>query len=73
MSEAKLSGKRLEDIKIFHAGIGIILLVESLIIWLLSSNFTLPVTTTYLESSSLDNTLIYTTKEIFRVKQPTFW
>jgi hypothetical protein len=68
MSEVKLSKKKLEDLKIFQVGIGLILLIESLVIWLLSSNFTLPVITTYFEASGIGNSLVHTTKEVFRVQ-----
>lgn len=54
--------------KIFQIGVGLILLIQSLVIWLLSSTFTLPVTTNYLESSGIGNSLVHVTKEIFRVQ-----
>jgi hypothetical protein len=68
MSEVKLSRKKIEDMKIFQVGVGLILLIESLVIWLLSSTFTLPVTTTYFESSGVGNSLAHVTREIFRVQ-----
>jgi hypothetical protein len=68
MSEAKISTKKTEDKRLFQIGIGFVLFIESILIWLLSSNFTLPVTTRYLESNSGNSFLGHVTKELFRVQ-----
>lgn len=56
------------DIRIFQFGVGLILFLESIIIWLLSSNFTLPVTTSYLQKNLELGVLASKTTEIFRIQ-----
>ena len=56
------------DIRIFHFGVGLILFLESIIIWLLSSSFTLPVTTSYLQKNLELGVLASQTEEIFRIQ-----
>ena len=60
--------KKMQDIRIFHIGIGILLFLQGVLILLLSSGFNLPITTSYLQKNLEAGILAPTISELFRIQ-----
>ncbi len=62
------SAKKLQDLRVFHVGIGLVLFLQGLLIWLLSSNFSLPITTSYLQKDIDLSVLVPTVQQVARIE-----